>query len=63
VPPVPGRLLRAAARKIPAGTAPDYAAALRALARSAFPPGAWADALIRTADLVDLRRLFLQELQ
>jgi hypothetical protein len=63
VPPVPARLLRAAARKMPAGTGPDYAAALRALASSAFPPGAWADALIRTADLIDLRRLFLQELQ
>jgi hypothetical protein len=63
VPPLPGRLLRAAARKMPANSAPDYAAALRALAGSAFPPGAWADALIRTADLIDLRRLFFQELQ
>ena len=63
VPPVPGRLLRATARKMPAKSAPDYAAALRALAGSAFPPGVWADALIRTADLIDLRRLFFQELQ
>lgn len=63
VPPVPGRLLRAAGRKMPAGPAPDYAAALRTLASSACPPSAWAGALIRTADLIELRRLFFQELQ
>lgn len=58
-----GALLATAARALPAEAATDYAAQLRRLADDAPITTGWPNALRQAADLLELRRRFLEELR